>query len=233
MHRDLPASVTPVLPPPWAGGALLAKVSSIDDPERLNRVQVRLLAFDDTAQQDAAMWARVVAPFAGDDRGSFFIPDVDDEVLVVFAQGDPRHPLVLGGLWNGSAASPADIESGGLNRYKRIKSKNGIVVTLDDQSGQETLTLETPGGCSLTLKDGPGTVTLEDSNGNSIKLETAGITVQAAAKVTVQAAQVNVSAGMVKVDTALADFSGIVKCAVLQTNAVISSSYTPGAGNVW
>jgi len=233
MQRDLPSPLPFGVPLPWAAGAQLAKVSSIDDPERLNRVQVRLLAFDDTTGQDAAMWARLVAPFAGDDRGTFFVPDVDDEVLVVFAQGDPRHPLVLGGLWNGSAAAPADIESGGLNRYKRIKSKNGIVVTLDDQSGQETLTLETPGGCSLTLKDGPGTVTLEDSNGNSIKLETSGITVQAAAKVTVQASQVNVTAGMVKVDAAMSDFSGIVKCAVLQTNAVISASYTPGAGNVW
>lgn len=233
MQRDLPSPLPFGVPLPWAAGAQLAKVCSIDDPERLNRVQVRLLAFDDTPGQDAAMWARVVAPFAGDDRGTFFVPDVDDEVLVVFAQGDPRHPLVLGGLWNGNAAAPADIQGGGLNRYKRIKSKNGIVVTLDDQSGQETLTLETPGGCSLTLKDGPGTVTLEDSNGNSIKLETAGITVQAAAKVTVQASQVNVTAGMVKVDAAMSDFSGIVKCAVLQTNAVISSSYTPGAGNVW
>jgi uncharacterized protein involved in type VI secretion and phage assembly len=212
---------------------MLAKVTSLDDPERRNRVQLRLLAFDDVSQQDAPMWARVVAPFAGDDRGTFFLPDVGDEVLVVFAQGDPRHPLVVGGLWNGSAAAPADIESGGQNRYKRIKSKNGIVVTLDDKSGQETLQLETPGGCKLTLKDGPGSVTLEDSNGNSIKLETSGITVQASAKVTVQASQVDVSAGMVKVDAAMSQFSGMVKCDVLQTNAVISSSYTPGAGNVW
>jgi len=229
MKRDL---VFPA-PPAWAQGALLARVTSLDDPERRNRVQVRLLAFDGVAQQDAAMWARVVAPFAGDDRGSFFLPDLDDEVLVVFAQGDPRHPLIVGGLWNGAASAPADIESGGRNRYKRIKSKNGIVVTLDDQSGQETLQLETPGGCKLTLKDGPGEVTLQDSNGNSIKLETSGITVQAAAKVTVQASQVEVSAGMVKVDAALSQFSGMVKCDVLQTNAVISSSYTPGAGNVW
>lgn len=230
MKRDL---LPFPLPPHWAAGALLAQVSSLDDPERLNRVQVRLLAFDDVSQQDAAMWARVVAPFAGDDRGTFFLPDVGDEVLVVFAQGDPRHPLVLGGLWNGSASTPADVQGGGLNRYKRIKSRNGIVITLDDQSGQETLQLETPGGCKLTLKDGPGTVTLEDSNGNSIKLETSGITVQAAAKVTVQASEVDVSAGMVKVDAAMSQFSGMVKCDVLQTNAVISSSYTPGAGNVW
>jgi len=228
MKRDY---VFPV-PPAWAQGGQLARVSSLDDPDQLNRVEIRLLAFDGVAQQDAPMWARVVCPFAGDDRGAFFLPDVGDEVLVVFAQGDPRHPLIVGGLWNGAASPPASIQSG-QNRTKRIKSKNGIVITLEDQSGQEKLQLETPGGCKLTLQDGPGSVTLEDSNGNSIKLESSGITVQASAKVTVQASQVTVSAGMVTVDAAMSKFSGMVKCDVLQTNAVISSSYTPGAGNVW
>lgn len=212
--------------------AQLARVVSIDDPDRRNRVQIRLIAFDSVTSQDLPLWARVVAPFAGDDRGAFWMPDVDDEVLVVFAGGDPRFPLVLGGLWNGNAASPAELGSDG-NRYKRLRSKNGITVTLDDQQGQETLTLETPGGQRLTLQDGPGSVTIEDSNGNSITLESAGITVQASAKVTVQASQVDVSAGMVKVDAGMSTFSGIVKCDVLQATTVIASTYTPGAGNVW
>lgn len=228
MKRDLAFP----LPPAWAAAGLLAEVTSLNDPDSLNRVQVRLLAFDGVANHDAPMWARVVSPFAGADRGTFFLPDVGDEVLVVFVQGDPRHPLVLGGLWNGSATAPASI-SGGQNKTKCIKSKNGIKVTLEDQSGQEKLQLETPGGCKVTLKDGPGAVTIEDSNGNSVKLETSGITIQASAKVTVQASSVAVSAGMVTVDAAMSKFSGMIKCDVLQTNAVISSSYTPGAGNVW
>lgn len=217
----------------WMQAGFLARVVSLDDPDNRARVQVKLLSFADAAEQDSTMWARVVSSFAGSDRGVFFLPEVDDEVLVVFVQGDPRHPLVIGGLWNGSAQPPAAIESGGRNRFKRIKSKNGIVVTLDDQDGQETLQLETPGGQKLTLKDGPGSVKIEDSNGNSITLESAGITVQAAAKVTVQASTVEVTAGMVTVDAAMSKFSGMVKCDVLQTNAVISTSYTPGAGNVW
>jgi len=154
-------------------------------------------------------------------------------VLVMFVQGDARFPLIVGGLWNGAAKAPADTESGGRNRYKRIKSKNGITITLDDQDGQETMLLETPGGQSVTLKDGPGEITLEDSNGNSIKLETSGITVQASAKVTVQASSVDVTAGMVKVDAAMADFSGMVKCVTLKADTVMGTSYTPGAGNVW
>ena len=227
MKRD------PFLPLAAISGGFLAQVVSLDDPDKRSRVQVKLLGFDAVAQQEGTIWARVVAPFAGDDRGTYFLPDVGDEVFVSFVQGDARYPVILGGLWNGAAKAPADIQSGGVNRYKRIKSRNGIVVTLDDQSGQETLTLETPGGQKVTLKDGPGSVTLEDSNGNSIKMESAGITIQASAKVAVQASQVNVSAGMVTVDAAMSTFSGMVKCASLITNSVISTSYTPGAGNVW
>jgi uncharacterized protein involved in type VI secretion and phage assembly len=228
MKREAVFSV----PAGWMQAGFLARVVSLNDPDSSNRVQVKLLSFADVDEQDSTMWARVVCPFAGNNRGAFLLPDVDDEVLVFFVQGDSRHPLVLGGLWNGSATAPADIASG-RNRLKRIQSKNGVIVTLDDQDGQEMLKLETPGGQKLTLKDGPGTVTIEDSNGNSIKLEAAGITVTASAKVKVQAATVEVSAGMVKVDAAMSKFSGMIKCDVLQTNAVISSSYTPGAGNVW
>ena len=174
----------------------------------------------------------MVAPFAGDDRGVFFMPDLDDEVLVVFLQGDTRYPLVLGGLWSGANAAPASIGAAG-NTVKRIRSKNGIQITLEDQQGQETLTLQTPGGQTVTLKDGPGAVTIEDANGNSVKLEVSGITVQAASTVKVQAAKVDVSAGLVNVDAAMAKFSGIVKCEVLQSTSVVSASYTPGAGNIW
>jgi len=219
-------------PAHWLQGAQLAVVVSIQDPDSRNRVQVRLVGCDDSDRQDAPMWARVVCPFAGQDRGAFFLPDVDDEVLVVFQNGDPACPLVIGGLWNGSSASPADTE-GAVNRYKRIRSKNGITLTLDDQSGQETFTAETPAGQRIILRDGPAEILVEDANGNSIKLATSGITITASAQVKVEASQVNVSAGMVQVDTATATFSGIVQCQTLIATSVVSSSYTPGAGNVW
>lgn len=216
----------------WMQAAYLARVVDINDPDSRDRVQVRLYAFDDVDGQDAPLWARVVCPFAGADRGAFFMPDVDDEVLVVFVQGDPRHPLVVGGLWNGANAAPASL-SGGTNQYKRIRSKNGVVVTLDDQQGQEKLVLETPAGQKLTLSDGPGKVRIEDSNGNSVVLESSGVTITAAAQVKVDAANVKVTAGMVTVDAAMAKFSGVVKCEVLMATSVVGTSYTPGAGNVW
>ncbi len=221
--------------PPLAhalSGACLARVVDIADPEGRNRVQVRLLAYDGTDGQDAPLWARVVCPFAGDQRGAFFMPDVDDEVLVMFVQGDPRYPLVLGGLWNGSAAAPAELGDEG-NRFKRVRSRNGVVITLDDQQGQEQLVLETPAGQKVTLADGENKITLEDANGNEVVMEASGVSITAAAEVKVEAATVSVTAGIVTVDAALADFSGVVKCQVLQATSVVSTSYTPGAGNIW
>ena len=220
-------------PEGWLHAPHLAVVTSLDDPKSLHRAQVRLIACDDADNQDAAMWARVVCPFAGKNRGAFLLPDVGDEVLVMFHNGDPSCPLIVGGLWNGDSAPPAQIENGGVNRYKRLQSSNGVVLTLDDQQGQEAFVVETPGGQRITLKDGPGKVLIEDAAGNSVTMETAGITIVSSATVKVQASRVEVQAGMVQVDTAMAKFSGAIECQALIATVVTSKTYSPGAGNVW
>jgi uncharacterized protein involved in type VI secretion and phage assembly len=169
----------------------------------------------------------------GNNRGSWFVPDVNDEVLVVFEGGDTRRPYVVGGLWNGSDKAPESMDGSGNNDKKIIRSRNGVKVTLDDQDGQEKFICETPGGQKVTLKDGPGAVEIVDSNGNSIKLESSGVTVTASAKVTVNASQVAISAGMVTVDAGMSKFSGVVQADTVICNSIISASYTPGAGNIW
>jgi uncharacterized protein involved in type VI secretion and phage assembly len=219
----------------WGGrwyGVAPAIVTDISDPDGQGRVKLRLpWSPDGGGGQGYEAWARITTLFAGNNRGSWFIPDVGDEVLVAFEHGDPRRPYVLGGLWNGRDSPPESMS--GKNFKKVIRSRNGVKITLDDQDGQESLKLETPGGQKLTMKDGPGAVTIEDSNGNSVKLETSGITVTAAAKVTVNASQVAVSAGMVTVDAAMSKFSGVVQADTVIANSVVSASYTPGAGNIW
>jgi uncharacterized protein involved in type VI secretion and phage assembly len=215
-------------------GAYPALVRDNADPDGQGRVRVSLPWCPDPEGSAAyEVWARLATLMAGGNRGSWFIPDVGDEVLVVFFGGDPRHPFVVGGLWNGEDAPPESMDGAGRNHLKKLRSRNGVTVTLDDQDGQERMVLETPGGQKVTLKDGPGAVEIVDSNGNSVKLETAGITVTASAKVTVQASTVEVSAGMVTVNAGMSQFSGVVQCSTLITNSVVSASYTPGAGNIW
>ena len=213
-------------------GVYPALVVDIQDPEQQGRVRVRLpWAPDEDGGFEA--WSRLAVPMAGNNRGTWLIPDVDDEVLVSFEAGDPRRPYVIGALWNGQDAPPEQMDGAGENTRKVIRSRNGVKVTLDDSDGREQLVLETPAGQSVTLKDGPGVIELRDSNGNSVTLESSGITVNAAAKVTVNGATVEISAGMVTVNAGMSKFSGVVQADTVITNSVVSASYTPGAGNVW
>ena len=178
-------------------------------------------------------WARMATMMAGDHRGSWFIPDVDDEVLLAFEGGDPDQPYILGMLWNGRDIPPVEMDADGKNELKVLRSRNGLQITLRDENGRERLELETPGGQQVTLKDGPGEIEIHDSNGNRILLSPAGIEVDASASVKVNATYVQISAAIVRVDAGLSRFSGVVQCDTLITNSVISSSYTPGAGNIW
>ena len=169
----------------------------------------------------------------GNNRGSWFIPDVNDEVLVAFEGGDPRRPYVLGGLWNGKDTPPESMDGAGDNHKKVIRSRNGVQITIDDQDGEENLILETPGGQKVTLKDGPGSVEIVDSNGNSVRFEAAGITFNTSGRFSLTASTVEITAGMVKVDAGMSKFSGVVQADTVISNSVISASYTPGAGNIW
>lgn len=213
-------------------GVYPAVVSDINDPDNQGRVKVRLPWLPDDGG-GYNVWARLATLMAGADRGAWFIPDVDDEVLVAFEAGDPRRPYVVGALWNGQDAPPERMDGAGNNFVKSITSRNGVKVTLDDQDGQEKLILETPGGQKVTMQDGPGQVEIRDSNGNSITLDTGGVKIVAAVKVTVQASTVEVSAGMVTVNAAMSRFSGVVQCDTLLSNMVVSAAYSPGAGNIW
>jgi len=218
-------------PATWWSGAQLAKVVSVQDPQSLSRVQVQLLGPD--ADDDARIWARVAVPFAGDNYGAFLIPDVDQEVLVLLIAGDARSAVVVGALWNGATGIPETIGGQNVDRWT-LTGKNGTrIAIVESASGQEKVEIETPAGVKATLTDeAGGKITLEAA-GNTITMDTQGVSVDASAKVSVSAGQVEVSAGQVTVDAGLSQFSGVVRCETLVATTVVGSTYTPGAGNVW
>ena len=211
-------------------GVFPAVVIDNVDPENLGRIQVQLSQMDESGQRGSTVWARVATLMAGKNRGTWFIPDVADEVLVAFEAGDVRRPYVIGSMWNGTNSPPETMDAN--NSKKLLRSRNGVTVTLDDQSGQERFIVETPGGQKVTLKDGPGSIEIKDNNGNSVTLEAAGIVVNGSAKVTINASTVEISSGMVTVNSGMSRFSGVVQSDTLISNSVISASYTPGAGNI-
>ncbi len=212
-------------------GVCTAVVIDNVDPDNSGRVKVRLGQLSGPGEKGSETWARIATLMAGDNRGTWFIPDVKDEVLVAFEAGDLRRPYVIGALWNGTNSPPETMDAN--NTKKLLRSRSGVKITLDDQSGQESFLVETPGGQRLMLMDGPGAVEITDSNGNSVKLETTGVTVTATAKVTINASAVEVNSGMFNVNAGMSKFSGVVQCDTLISNSVVSASYTPGAGNIW
>jgi uncharacterized protein involved in type VI secretion and phage assembly len=226
---------SPVLPAFGHGGRLYgvyaAIVTDVDDPEGMGRVRIRLPWTTDQGGDLYEVWARLATLMAGNDRGTWFVPEPDDEVLVAFEAGDARRPYVVGSLWNGQDAPPESMRSG--NPIRSITSRSGIVITFDDTDGGVQLVLETPGGQKITCTDSPPAIQVEDSSGNSVKLETSGISITAASKITLTAGTVEVSAGMVTVNAGMSKFSGTVQSATNITNSTISASYTPGAGNIW
>ncbi|MCU1222402.1 MAG: phage-related baseplate assembly family protein [Edaphobacter sp.] len=101
--------------------------------------------------------------------------------------------------------------------------------------GKAQLVIETAAGQRITLEDSPesqGSVLIEDTNGNTVRLDSTGVTILASAKVVVSASHVEISAGMVTVNAAMTKFSGAIEADTVMANSVISASYTPGAGNI-
>jgi uncharacterized protein involved in type VI secretion and phage assembly len=107
-----------------------------NDPDGIGgRVKVK---FPWLSGENESAWARVAAPMAGKQRGAYFLPEVEDEVLVVFEHGDMRFPYVLGALWNGKDAPPVTNDDG-KNNVRMIKSRSGHVIKLNDEDGKETI----------------------------------------------------------------------------------------------
>lgn len=218
-----------------AKGSYLAEVVSVQDPDNLSRVQIRLLSFDQVGEQDAAIWARVALPFAGDNRGAFLIPDVGDEVLITFINGDTRFPIVIGSMWNGST-TVADQFGGSGDRVDRwsIKGKEGTRVAIEEETAASARVLiTTPGGVSGELTDSGGGKVEFKISGTTLTIDPEGVTINTSMNLTVQATQVKISAAMVTVDAGLSKFSGVVQADTVICNSIISASYTPGAGNIW
>lgn len=116
-------------------GVVVGVVTNNQDPEGMGRVKLK---FPWLSDEDESNWARVATPMAGKERGFYFLPEVEDEVLVAFEQGDVRFPYVVGALWNGKDAPPASNEDG-KNNVRVIKSRSGHVVRLTDEDGKEMI----------------------------------------------------------------------------------------------
>ena len=134
--------------------AVIGIVVDNKDPDQLGRVKVR---FPTLPIEDTSWWAPVCAPGAGFDRGWWFLPEIDDEVLVMFEHGDVERPVVIGALWNGVDLPPE--ENGGSNERRVLHSRENSRITLDDAEG------------TITFEDGGGVGKIVISKQNKIRFE--------------------------------------------------------------
>lgn len=137
---------------PSIAGVYSARVINADDPQRQGQVQVQYY----WQEQGQTTWIRHLTPYAGADRGVFFRPEVGDEVIVAFEEGDPERPVILGSAWNMSDAIPNEDFWGGEthnNDVKRIVTKSGHRISLIDKQGEEAIGIATPTHAKLVLHE--------------------------------------------------------------------------------
>jgi uncharacterized protein involved in type VI secretion and phage assembly len=194
-------------------GTAVGVVTNNNDPDGMGRVKVK---FPWLSADDESYWARVAAPMAGTGRGIYFLPEVDDEVLVAFEHGDIRFPYILGALWNGVDQPPVT-NSDGKNNIRIIKSRSGHIVRLNDEDGKETIDVIDKSGKNsividtakntisittdkdITLSAPQGTIKLdaqkiEMKSSAETKIEAgAGMDVKASATLNVKGATVNIN----------------------------------------
>lgn len=166
---------------PGIAGLHIGLVTALEgDPDGEDRIQVRLPIIDPVEE---GIWARIATLDAGAERGSFFRPEIGDEVVLGFVNSDPRNPVVLGML--NSSAKPAPLQASDENHEKGFVTRSGIRLIFNDDT--RTVTVETPNGNRLRVDDDSGSVALEDESGNSLKMDSSGITLKSAADINIRA----------------------------------------------
>ncbi|MEZ4437020.1 MAG: phage baseplate assembly protein V, partial [bacterium] len=197
-------------------GVVVGIVSNINDPDQQGRVKVRLPWLDDQGGQPIEThWARVAGWYAGNSRGTMFIPELGDEVIVGFTHGDPNHPYVIGAVWNGEHKVPGPGNSDGKNDHKWFRSRaghdfefldsdGGEQIRLVDSSTNNSIVIDTPGD-TITTEAKTGTINIKAPAGHiqidcvDLKMTTSeGRNLEVGTSHTVKVGQnrtVNVSAG--------------------------------------
>jgi uncharacterized protein involved in type VI secretion and phage assembly len=147
-------------------GVAVAVVTNNQDPEGEGRVKVKYPWRND---EDESQWARVLTFMAGNEMGGYYLPEVNDEVLVAFENGDINYPYVLGSLWSGKM-KPPESNADGENNIRVIKSRSGHLVILNDKNGGEKIEIiDKSGNNSLTIDTAKNTVTISSNQDIELK----------------------------------------------------------------
>jgi len=157
-------------------GVVVGIVTNNRDPLELGRIKVK---FPWLSDNDESNWARIASPMAGKERGIFFLPEVDDEVLLVFEHGDINRPYVIGSLWNGKDLPP-ETNSDGKNNLRLMKSRSGHIIKIDDSEGKEKIEIiDMTGNNMISIDSGNNKISFKCEGDIEISAVNGKITLEA------------------------------------------------------
>jgi len=166
---------------PGVNGLQIGIVTALEgDPDGENRIKVKCPIIN---KDEEGIWTRISTLDAGNNRGSFFRPEIGDEVIVGFLNDDPRDPIMLGML--NSSVKPAPLTESDDNNEKGFVTRSGMKVLFNDD--KVSTTIETPNGNKILLSEDEGSILLEDENGNKIEMTSNGILMESASDMIIKA----------------------------------------------
>lgn len=171
-------------------GLAVARVTDNKDPEGLARVRVRL-SWQSESQE--SYWARLAVPMAMGNRGFYWLPEIDDEVLVGFERGDLTHPCILGSLWNGKS-TPPESNDDGKNDHRLIRSRSDSELRFFD-GDPPSVELKLADGKYLKMDDQG--IVIEDGNGNSFEIQSGSGTlkIKSSGQLQLESKSISIKAG--------------------------------------
>jgi uncharacterized protein involved in type VI secretion and phage assembly len=174
-------------------GVVIGIVTNNQDPDELGRVKV---SFPWRGDDNESHWARIASPMAGNQRGMVFLPEVNDEVLVAFENGNIDYPYILGALWNGKD-SPPETNSDGKNNIRKIKSRSGHELIFNDDNGKEKIEIISKGGSKISIDDSTGSEKIEIADGKGsgkIVIDAQSISIESTMQLKIKGKMVEIEA---------------------------------------
>ena len=217
-------------------GIRLAKVTNITDPDKHNRVKVRLVAPETDKDILETDWCPVIMPLSGKSSGVFMMPSVDDLVLISYLEGNPNCPYVIGGTWNPKSPAPYTVEDG-KNLNFSVKTPGGSELLFYDEKEKEKISLSTPSKALLLIDDEKKTASFSDKdkkNQLSLNWEKGELEIKADKKITLTAGKASIvldGSGKItiKADTSVEIKSAGITSDASNANKVSGSSVEVGA----
>jgi uncharacterized protein involved in type VI secretion and phage assembly len=151
------------------------------DPQGESRILVNIPAIN--KKKSEGVWVRLASADAGNNRGFFFPPEIGDEVILGFINGDPASPVMLGMLWSKTEKPPIIIKD--TNHEKGITTRSKMHIHFNDET--KSITIDTPAGNRIQLDEQGKKIEIKDQNNNRITMNGSGIKIESPTNIEIKA----------------------------------------------